>query len=49
MTKDFNLERAIKALQSGQGLTGKDGFLTPDGAGWQTNDIAVWRGGLCLT
>ena len=29
MTKDFNLEQAIKALQSGQDLTGKDGFLTP--------------------
>ncbi|MCE7732399.1 IS256 family transposase [Vibrio campbellii] len=29
MTKDFDLEQAIKALQSGQDLTGKDGFLTP--------------------
>ncbi len=29
MTKDFYLEQAIKALQSGQDLTGKDGFLTP--------------------
>ena len=29
MTKDFDLEKAIKALQSGQDLTGKDGFLTP--------------------
>ncbi len=29
MTKDFDLEQAIKALQSGQVLTGKDGFLTP--------------------
>ena len=28
MTKDFDLEQAIKALQSGQDLTGKDGFLT---------------------
>ncbi len=29
MTKDFDLEQAIKALQSGQELTGKEGFLTP--------------------
>lgn len=29
MTKDFNIEDAIKALQSGQDLTGKDGVLTP--------------------
>lgn len=29
MNKDFNLEQAIKAIQSGQDLTGKDGFLTP--------------------
>lgn len=29
MTKDFNIEDAMKALQSGQGLTGKDGVLTP--------------------
>ncbi len=29
MNKDFDLEQAIKALQSGQDLTGKDGFLTP--------------------
>ena len=29
MTKDFDIEQAIKALQSGQDLTGKDGFLTP--------------------
>ena len=29
MTKDFDLEQAIKALKSGQDLTGKDGFLTP--------------------
>lgn len=29
MTTDFDLEQAIKALQSGQDLTGKDGFLTP--------------------
>ncbi|CAG8999549.1 MAG: IS256 family transposase ISSde5 [Candidatus Celerinatantimonas neptuna] len=29
MTKDFDLEQAIKALQSEQDLTGKDGFLTP--------------------
>lgn len=29
MTKNFNIEDAIKALQSGQDLTGKDGVLTP--------------------
>jgi transposase-like protein len=29
MTKDLVLEQAIKALQSGQNLAGKDGFLTP--------------------
>lgn len=29
MTKDFNIEDAIKALKSGQDLTGKDGVLTP--------------------
>ncbi|HCH02515.1 MAG TPA: IS256 family transposase [Vibrio sp.] len=29
MNNDFDLEQAIKALQSGQDLTGKDGFLTP--------------------
>ncbi len=29
MTKDFDLEQAFKALQSGQDLTGSDGFLTP--------------------
>ena len=29
MTTNFDLEQAIKALQSGQDLTGKDGFLTP--------------------
>jgi transposase-like protein len=29
MTKDFDLEQAIKALQSGHDLTGKEGFLTP--------------------
>ncbi|STY52676.1 Transposase and inactivated derivatives [Vibrio anguillarum] len=29
MNKDFDLEQAIKALQSGQDLAGKDGFLTP--------------------
>lgn len=29
MTNEFNLAQAIKALQSGQDLTGKDGFLTP--------------------
>lgn len=29
MTKDFNIEAAVKALQSGQDLTGKDGVLTP--------------------
>jgi len=29
MTKDFNIDDAIKALKSGQDLTGKDGVLTP--------------------
>lgn len=29
MDKDFYLEQAIKALQSGQILTGKDGCLIP--------------------
>ena len=29
MNNDFDIEQAIKALQSGQDLTGKDGFLTP--------------------
>lgn len=29
MTNEFDLAQAIKALQSGQDLTGKDGFLTP--------------------
>lgn len=29
MTTDFDLEKALKALQSGQDLTGKDGLLTP--------------------
>ena len=29
MTKDFDLEQAITALQSGHGLTGKDGFSSP--------------------
>ncbi|EGQ8047483.1 IS256 family transposase [Vibrio parahaemolyticus] len=29
MTNEFDLEQAIKALQSGQDLAGKDGFLTP--------------------
>lgn len=29
MTQDFDLEQAIKTLQSGQPLIGKDGFLTP--------------------
>lgn len=29
MTKNFDLEQAIKVLQSRQDLTGKDGFLTP--------------------
>ncbi|WP_437437567.1 hypothetical protein [Vibrio parahaemolyticus] len=28
MTKGFDLKQAIKALKSGQDLTGKDGFLT---------------------
>lgn len=29
MTKDFNIDDAIKALQSGQSLTGENGVLTP--------------------
>lgn len=29
MTTNFDLEQALKALQAGQDLTGKDGFLTP--------------------
>ena len=29
MTNEFDLAQSIKALQSGQDLTGKDGFLTP--------------------
>lgn len=29
MALNFDLEQAINALQSGQDLTGKDGFLTP--------------------
>lgn len=29
MTKDFNIEEAIKALKAGKDLTGKDGVLTP--------------------
>lgn len=29
MTQVFNFEQALKALQSGQSLTGKDGILTP--------------------
>lgn len=29
MTNEFDLAQAIKALQSKQDLTGKDGFLTP--------------------
>ena len=29
MTNEFDLAKAIKALQSGQDLTGRDGVLTP--------------------
>uniref|UniRef100_UPI000A5ACB48 transposase n=1 Tax=Yersinia enterocolitica TaxID=630 RepID=UPI000A5ACB48 len=29
MTQPFDFEKALKALQSGQSLTGKDGILTP--------------------
>jgi len=29
MAKDFNFEAALKELQSGKSLTGKDGILTP--------------------
>ncbi|ENB4330131.1 hypothetical protein ABHV50_004237 [Vibrio vulnificus] len=29
MAQNFDLEQAIKALQSGQDLTGKNGFLSP--------------------
>lgn len=29
MTLPFDFEKAPKALQSGQSLTGKDGILTP--------------------
>ncbi len=27
--KDFNFEEALKAIQSGQAITGKDGVLAP--------------------
>ena len=29
MSEEFNFEESLKALQSGQSLTGKDGILTP--------------------
>ena len=29
MTQQFDFDKALKALQSGQDLTGKNGFLTP--------------------
>lgn len=29
MTQEFNFEEALEALRNGQGLTGKDGILTP--------------------
>lgn len=29
MTKDFNFEQALKDLQDGKALTGKDGILSP--------------------
>ena len=29
MSKPFDFEQALKQLQSGQGLTGQDGILTP--------------------
>ncbi len=29
MTQSFDFEKALKTLQSGQALTGKDGILTP--------------------
>lgn len=29
MSKEFDFEKALKLLQNGQSLTGKDGILTP--------------------
>ena len=29
MTEEFEFDKALKALQSGQAITGKDGVLTP--------------------
>ncbi len=29
MTQDFDFNKALEQLQSGKGLTGKDGVLTP--------------------
>ena len=29
MSENFNFEEALKALQSGQAITGKDGVLAP--------------------
>lgn len=29
MSQPFDFDKALKALQSGQALTGKDGILTP--------------------
>ena len=29
MSQPFDFDKALKALQSGQSLTGKDGILTP--------------------
>jgi len=29
MTSGFDFEQALKSLQAGQSLTGKDGILTP--------------------
>lgn len=29
MSQTFDFDKALKALQSGQALTGKDGILTP--------------------
>ncbi|ALU43205.1 hypothetical protein AT705_09780 [Pseudoalteromonas rubra] len=29
MTQNFDIDKAVKALQAGQDLTGKDGILTP--------------------
>ncbi|WP_274617191.1 hypothetical protein [Yersinia enterocolitica] len=32
MSQPFDFDKALKALQSGQALTGKDGILTPLGS-----------------